>query len=268
MRRRTFLGGVSVGLSFFAGCSSLLSGSESDSSQTTTTTKPTPTTTSTTTPSATPTPTTTPTQTATPPPTPTQTATPTATPTPTSTPTPTATPTPTVTRTATPAQTATLAVESPEQLATYTNEVYGYQINYPPEWAVDESDPKNTAIRSNVVRGYILIQVFSVEEFTGGESVADLDRLVYIATTNTRSLEGYELIDKKSLTLENGRSAYLIDWTFNDPDTKAGQVRSKYLVTKLGGSVYEAQFYWPAPAYTDEVDEIATETITSFTLQI
>lgn len=264
MRRRTFLSSVSVGLSFFAGCSGLLNTSEGDSPQTTTRTDP-----STSTSTATPTATSTPTQTATP----TQMATPTQTPTQTAMPTPspspmqTATPMPTATRAET-VHTETLTLKSPSQLETYTNEVYGYQINYPPKWVIDESDPKNTAIRSNVVRGYILVQVFSVEEFTGGRSVAELEGLAHIAITNTRTLEGFELLDKDRITLENGQPAYLIDWTFDDPNTQTNKLRSKYLVTKLGGSVYETQFYWPSTAYTDKVDQIATQIITSFTLLI
>lgn len=191
MQRRNFLSGLPVALSFLAGCSTLISDSDANSPQTTTMEKPSPTGTSTATPTATSTPT--------PPMTPTQTTTPTAT----ATSSLTATPTPTATRTASPTQTTTLTLQTPTPLATYSNEVYAYQIKYPPKWTVDESDPRNTYIRSSIVRGYMLIQVFSVEEFTGGISVSALDTLVQMAVVNTRSLDGYELIDKERITLEN-----------------------------------------------------------------
>lgn len=263
MRRRTLLGSIPVGLSFFAGCTALLSKSENDSPQTTTT-KPSPTATSTATPTQTPTPTETPTPTATP------TQTPPPTPTETSTPTQVTVPTPprVGTRTAAPVETQTLTLHSDTQLETYTNEVYRYQIDYPPRWSIDESDPRNAFITSSIVRGYVLIQVFSVEQFTGGRSVSELSKLVNIAITNTQSLPGFELLDKNRTTLDNGQPAYLMDLQFDDQNTQAGLVHTKYLVTKLGGTVYEAQFYWPVTAYTDKVDRIASQIITSFSLLI
>jgi hypothetical protein len=208
-----------LGLSFLAGCNTLLGNTEPPLPQPTTTTSPSPTAT----------PTATPTQTATPTPTATQTASPTQTPPPTPTATSTATPSPTATQsaTATPTQTPS-PTATPSQLTTYVNEVYDYQIKYPPNWAIDESDSQHTEIRSSTVRGSILIQVFSIEAYTGGESVGSLDGLVRIALGNSRdSLEGYTVNSKQTLTLDNGQPAYLIDSTFDDPNTKAGQVRSK-----------------------------------------
>lgn len=283
MRRRTLLGGISAGLSFFTGCTALIEASENDSSQTSTTTESTPTATSTTKSTQTSSPqtatstqkstqTTSP-QTATSTQTPTATSTstppPPGTPTATATPARTVVPTPPPTATQTkPVDTQTLTLQSVTQFETYTNDVYAYQINYPPNWSINESDPTNAFIRSNVVRGYILVQVFSVEEFTGGRSIASLEKLVEITNKNSRSLVGFQLFDQDRITLDNGRPAYLIDLQFNDQNTRADMVHTKYLLTKLGGTVYEAQFYWPASAYTEEVNQIANEIITSFTLLI
>ena len=111
-------------------------------------------------PTAAPAPTRSPEPTATATPTPEPTATPTPTPEPTSTPTPTAEPTATPKPTATP---------TPIPLAeTYTNESFGFSINYPSGWAVNEARDAVSITHpagSNMLIGAEAAQGLSLEEY-------------------------------------------------------------------------------------------------------
>jgi hypothetical protein len=156
MRRRTFLGSVSAGLSFLAGCTTLFdtAGNTPPPSTTTPTsapgTPPTPSTAISPPASPPPSPTETPTARSPDTPTPSPTDAPTATPTdtPTATPTETATPTPTDTPTArspdtptaTPTETPVLATLVFEPLTRFTSDQFGYQISRPKPWVIRDNE--------------------------------------------------------------------------------------------------------------------------------
>ena len=162
----------------------------------------------------------------------------------------------------TPATTATSRGElvlSP--LVTYTNGTYGYQIDHPEGWNVDESLPQRVEI-GNVDGDGIRISVFE-----GQYASATLEEVVDESLANTRqSATTLEVSDRWETTLQSGQSAVIVDATYDFPTDTAGNLRSYLLLTKQGGTVYQVEFIADDTDWTPTVESEARGIVESFVI--
>jgi hypothetical protein len=196
-------------------------------------------------------------------PTPTPTPSPTSTATPTETATPTATQsTPTATETeSTPTdQSGTTALEN-TQLATYTNEVYGYRVKYPANWAVYDDNPQIVNILSSETFGQLRLTVVETQRQYTLDEVVDIS----LQSARTRT-SGLTVLDQHGITLSDGQRGHVLDLVYDNPNDPAGQYRTKFFITVRGTTAYQVEFGFLKSDYTTAVDRLATQIIESFTL--
>ena len=143
----------------------------------------------------------------------------------------------------------------------YTNETYGYQIDYPIDWTIHDDNPGKVSILEPSGSGQLRV---SVAEATRRYT---LDEGVELALQNTKErMDNVTVLGQRDLTLPNNQQAHVIDMTFDNPSDSAGEFRAKYLATVQGLTVYEVSFGILRSEYSKGMDAIATNIIESFAL--
>lgn len=147
-------------------------------------------------------------------------------------------------------------------LTTYTNETYAYSIEYPANWIVNDTIPQQVEIAPPELDGQLRI---SVTEGVG--DTYTLDELAGLAVSSSRDrMDDFELLDEQDTEIESGQEARVLDFTYDNPNDGADQLRSKYLITLHEGTIYEVEFALVSERYTDEVDRTATDVVESLSL--
>ena len=167
--------------------------------------------------------------------------------------------------TTTPATTATTATSEGElvlsPLVTYKNTVYGYRIDHPEGWNVNDSVSQQVEIANPDGDGIRIIA------FEGQYASSTLEEVVDEALAKSRqAATTLEVADRRETTLDSGQPAVVVDVTYDVPTDTAGSLRSYLLLTKQGGTVYQVEFVADAPDWTDTVEREAQEIIKSFIL--
>lgn len=166
------------------------------------------------------------------------------------------------TATATPTPTKTTLTDSDLRLETYTNSEYGYRVQYPAEWSVDDSAPTETAFRANDNMAVLEVRVPG----SSGQNET-LDQAVETALSATRSrMDDVEVLDEQAVTLESGEPARVSQIRYDNPNDSAGMIRSTYLVTLVKGLVYELEFAMEDAEHTEADEQLATAIINSYEL--
>lgn len=178
--------------------------------------------------------------------------------------------------TGTPVATATPVTETPatqttattgsgqlelSPLTTYTNDVYGYQIDHPVSWTVNDGFPQQVGIANRDGDG-IRITVFEGQYASNTvEEVAD------IALASTReAMVSVEVSERRETTLESGQPAIVLDITYDAPTDTAGSLRSYLLLTKQDDTVYQVEFVADASDWTPPVEREVRGIVESFAL--
>lgn len=167
----------------------------------------------------------------------------------------------TITAQPTTPSTPTEPVSDISQFRTYTSEVYQCRLKYPATWTVYDSNPRDVEIAAPNNSAQIHLSIAQ----TGRQYT--LDTFINRAIRSTRErLNDVTILSQQDVTLSNGRPAYIIDWTYNNPSESSGLIRSKYLATIRGGTVYQVEFATLLSLYTSAIDQVATRVIKSFTV--
>lgn len=144
-------------------------------------------------------------------------------------------------------------------LVTYMNSDYGYRIDRPEGWNVDESLPERVEIANPDGDG-IRISVFE-----GQYASVTLEEVVDESLANTRqSATTLDVAERREMTLDSGQPAVVLDVTYDVPTDTAGSLRSYLLLAKQGPTVYQIEFVADAPDWTSTVEREAREIIESF----
>jgi hypothetical protein len=144
-------------------------------------------------------------------------------------------------------------------LVTYMNSDYGYRIDRPEGWNVDESLPERVEI-ANLDGDGIRISVFE-----GQYASVTLEEVVDESLANTRqSATTLDVAERREMTLDSGQPAIVLDVTYDVPTDTAGSLRSYLLLAKQGPTVYQVEFVADAPDWTSTVESEARDIIESF----
>ncbi|EMA54478.1 hypothetical protein C450_05445 [Halococcus salifodinae DSM 8989] len=162
-----------------------------------------------------------------------------------------------------PATTATTATSGDElvmsPLVTYENPVYGYQIDHPEGWTVNDNMPQQIEI-GNSDRDGLRITVIE-----GQYASFTLEEVVDESLANTRqAATTLEVADRRKTTLDSGQSAVILDMTYDLPTDTARSIRSYLLLAKQDDTYYQVEFVADAPDWTSAVERDAQELIESF----
>ena len=148
-----------------------------------------------------------------------------------------------------------------DDLTTYTNDGYGYRIDYPENWDVWELGP--TELYINDWTREREIAVFVVD----GGPVGSLDELRdEVLTMLELEFDEVDLEDEREGHVEGGGDARILDVVYEDPDDASGARRSTLLVTAEGDVVYLVEVRSSAAAFEDGFGEVASAVIDSFAL--
>ena len=146
-------------------------------------------------------------------------------------------------------------------LVTYMNSDYGYQIDRPEGWDIDESLPQRVEVANPDGDG-IRISVFE-----GQYASVALEEIVDESLANTRqSASTLDVSERRETTLDSGQPAVVLDVTYDVSTDTAGSLRSYILFTKQGPTVYQVEFVADAPDWTSTVEREARGIIESFAI--
>ncbi len=147
-------------------------------------------------------------------------------------------------------------------LTTYTNSEYGYRVQYPAEWSVDDSAPTETIFRVDDDTPALETRIRSVPD-----DATTLDEVVEVALSSSRSrMDDVEVLDEQEVTLESGEPAHVIQFRYDNPNDSGGTLRTTYLVTLVKGLAYEAEFVREDTEYTERDERLAAEIVSSYAL--
>lgn len=144
---------------------------------------------------------------------------------------------------------------------TYTNRDYGYRVQYPSTWSVEEA--------STETRFYVddTTATFEARIKSPPDSETTLDEIVEVALSSTRSrMDDAEVLDDQDVTLESGEPAHVVQFRYDNPNDGGGMLRTTYLVTVSNGLVYELEFVTESTEYTETERELAAAVIGSYAL--
>lgn len=170
--------------------------------------------------------------------------------------------TPTATPTATADETTTqqTTTASGPELTTYRNERYGYSIQYPTEWSVDERI-KQVHFTSDSENSQLLVEI--IDEL--GQNTT-LPQIVDSVITNTKDeFDDVEVLGERDVTHSSGQPAHIIEFRYTTNDT-GETMRNTYLVTLHEERAYEVEFGYRNANYTEAAEQLATSIIDSFAL--
>lgn len=177
----------------------------------------------------------------------------------------TASPTANGTENGTETATASVSTETPtdrdRQWETYTNNEYGYRVQYPARWYVDEQTTETIFSPDQGAIG------FETRVKSPKDSEITLDEIVEGALSSTHSrMDDVEVLDDQEVTLESGERAHTIQFRYDNPNDGGGMLRTTYLVTVSDGLVYELEFVTESTEYTETEQELAAAVIGSYAL--
>lgn len=148
------------------------------------------------------------------------------------------------------------------KLTTYTSQAYGYRIKYPSGWSVNKTLSREIVFRSDSSINALRVRV--VGEIS---QQLTLSQLANSAISNTRErMLDFELLKKRKVTISSGQSAYILEFRYDNPNDRAGAIRSTYLITRPGSIAYEVEFFYVDANYTGTVEQLATTVIDSFAI--
>lgn len=167
--------------------------------------------------------------------------------------------TPTATPTADETTTQQTTATGGPELTTYENERYGYRIQYPAEWSVNENASR-VKFASDSEESQLWIDI--IDELGQNDT---LDQFVDLAISKTRDrMSDTEVLDDYGVTLSSGQPAHVVEFRYSIDTGET--VRSTYLATLHEERAYEVEFgYWDTN-YTEAAEQLATSLIDSFAL--
>lgn len=146
-------------------------------------------------------------------------------------------------------------------LTTYTNDIYGYQIDYPVSWLVDESVPREVEI-VNFDRDVIRITVYE-----GRYASNTLEEITDLAIANTReAMTDFAVLERRKTMLESGQQAAVVYMRYDVPTDRAVSLRNYTLVTKQVETTYHVEFIAHASDWTPTVERTVRRIVGSFAL--
>lgn len=188
------------------------------------------------------------------------TPTPTATPVPTPTPTPTARPTPTPTATPTPPA---------AQVATYHNDVFGFSLEYPKGWSIQDGEGGNPVViisgpEQSPLPGAEASKVPEVRASVGYSTQEEpADVIADELQGQVVDFLGGRLVSESQTTLRDGTPAFQVTFAIGAPPQ---ELRLAYQVVVRGTQYVLLQVFSPRDLYEQRIDEIQ-DTLQSLALE-
>ncbi|EMA47746.1 hypothetical protein [Halococcus salifodinae] len=165
----------------------------------------------------------------------------------------------------TPGATATTATSGGDlvlsPVVTYENTVYGYQIDHPESWQVNDPASQRVEIH-NPDRDVIRITT-DEEQYATSSPEEVVDEVL----ANTReAATTLEVSDRHETTLDSGQPAVVVDITYDMPTDTDGSLRNHFLLAKQDDTAYLVEFVADATDWTPTVEREVRRIVESFTL--
>lgn len=141
----------------------------------------------------------------------------------------------------------------------YTNDEYGYELEVPEAWRIDEGNPAEIYFYGLEGEELIISAIAYPPETT-------LDELAEDAIANSEGLPEFELLGQEDATIESGEDAQIIEWQYS-PELTPVLYQTKFLMVITDvGVAYSVEIGTNVDEYDDEFDAFGVDVLTSLTI--
>ncbi|MDG5821776.1 hypothetical protein, partial [Natronococcus sp. A-GB7] len=144
-------------------------------------------------------------------------------------------------------------------LTSYTNEEYGYELEVPDEWAINDVDPSDIYFYGPDQEELTISTLAYPPETT-------LDEFVEEVIANLEGTSESEVLGQEDVAIASGEDARIIDWEYSPGFTSDFYQTKILMVITDEGVAYTVDIRTDIDGYDDEFDALGVDVLTSLTI--